>query len=117
MTYELITSPVDARALVRSTLGHLRPELVDSAVLLTSEVTTYALLHSLDHVGLAVDVQHGAVRVEVQDGDALNVLEDAEFGRGEPDELRRVILERVATTWGVESRERGKAAIWFTLAL
>jgi hypothetical protein len=39
-----ITTPIDSRNLVRQALGQFSSGVVDTAVLLTSEIATYALL-------------------------------------------------------------------------
>jgi hypothetical protein len=111
-----ISSPIESRTLVRQTFGQYSTEVVDSAVLLTSEIATYALLRSLDEVVLAVDVRPDHVRVEVQDGDGLIGLQPLEPERDTASAFGSLILERLASGWGIERRDFGKAVVWFTLA-
>jgi hypothetical protein len=110
-----ITTALDSRNLVRQALGHFSSGVVDTAVLLTSEIATYALLRSLDEVVLAVDVQPDQVRVEVQDGDDLIGVDALGSERTTANAFGRLILERLASTWGIE-RRNGRSTVWFTLA-
>lgn len=111
-----ITTPIDSRNLVRQALGQFSSGVVDTAVLLTSEIATYALLRSADEVVLAVDVQPNQIRVEVQDGDGLIGVEPPGSERTPANAFGRLIIERLASAWGIERRELGNATVWFTLA-
>jgi hypothetical protein len=71
---------------------------------------------SADEVVLAVDVQPNQIRVEVQDGDGLIGVEPPGSERTTANAFGRLIIERLASAWGIERRELGNATVWFTLA-
>ncbi|MEV4435989.1 SpoIIE family protein phosphatase [Streptomyces sp. NPDC049555] len=111
-----------ARAFVRDTLqGWGFPDVIDDAVVLTSELVTNAVVHA----GTAAEVQcirsDGGVRVEVSDryperelpvhtpGRATGGL-DREGGRG------LLLCSAIAARWGVEYTAARKT-VWFCLDL
>ena len=83
--------------------------------LLTSEVVTNAMVHARSGPQLAVEVKDDAVRVAVRDASPqlpvrrLNRLDDLS-GRGV------VIVEELATAWGVERERNGAKRVWFEVA-
>ncbi|MFB7281233.1 SpoIIE family protein phosphatase [Streptomyces hydrogenans] len=110
-----------ARAFVRDTLqGWGHPELVDDAVVLTSELVTNAVVHA----GTAADVlclrSEGSVRVEVADrypereipvqGGRTIASPDRENGRG------LLLCAALADRWGVDYSPTRKH-VWFHLDL
>lgn len=104
-----------ARALVRqvSREAGLSDDVVDSAVLLTSEAVTNAVLHAGTPVDVVVQVDASMARVEIYDGDpALPVVVRAGplavSGRG----LR--MIEALAEAWGVQQSGGGKC-LWFEI--
>ncbi|MDX3072542.1 SpoIIE family protein phosphatase [Streptomyces sp. MI02-7b] len=114
-------SVATARAFVRDTLqGWGFAEVVDDAVVLTSELVTNAVVHA----GTAADVQclryESAVRIEVADRyperelplhDAKRQIHpDHEGGRG------LLLCSALATRWGVEYTPANKH-VWFHLDL
>jgi len=105
-----------ARALVARLLSPAAPaSVVETAVLLTSELTTNAVLHAQGQVVVRVEVAGQLVRVEVTDHStrtpALRVPRlDASGGRG------LVLVEALSTRWGSRFVRGGKA-VWFELSL
>lgn len=105
-----------ARALVARLLApHAPAPVVETAVLLTSELTTNAVLHARGEVVVRVEVAGRQVRVEVTDrssqAPALRVPRlDAAGGRG------LVLVEALSSRWGTRLVRGGKA-VWFELAL
>ncbi len=111
------TSVGAARRFVRDVLKTRRVDdgVVDTVELLTSEVVTNAIVHARSGPQLAVEVNDGVVRVAVRDlGPGLPVrrlgrLDDLS-GRGV------VIVEELATAWGVERERNGGKRVWFEVA-
>jgi serine phosphatase RsbU (regulator of sigma subunit)/anti-sigma regulatory factor (Ser/Thr protein kinase) len=105
----------DARRAV-DRLGHrngLDADLVEAAVLLTSELVTNAIVHGRSDARLKVTATARSVRVEVaDDNDRIPVLQthddEALSGRGVS------LLELMASSWGVEEAGIGKV-VWFCL--
>ena len=85
------------------------------AELLTSEVVTNAIVHGQSGPQLAVTVDECVVRVAVQDRSPavpvrrLAHLDDVS-GRGV------VIVEEMASAWGVERARNGAKRVWFEVA-
>jgi anti-sigma regulatory factor (Ser/Thr protein kinase) len=112
------TSPGEARRFVGDVLRHrglARTEVVEAAVLLTSELVTNAVLHAADGtINVDVDLDLTAVRVEVADASEERpaprvAAPDDTSGRG------LHLVEAMARAWGVERpREDGKV-VWFEL--
>jgi anti-sigma regulatory factor (Ser/Thr protein kinase) len=107
-------SVADAREFTRSCLASARAtrETVDRAVLLVSELVTNAVVHAACDVRLRV-TPGSPVRVEVHDGNPeppqARGRERLEVGG-----LGLVIVESVASRWGVEPQQTGKV-VWFEL--
>ena len=90
-------------------------ELVEDAGLLVTELVTNSLLHTHSPVGLKLLVRDGMFRAEVSDDDVATPEVrpadlDAATGRG------MLIVDRLASTWGVEVATGGKT-VWFELPL
>ena len=106
------TTPGAARRLVRSFLeGCGLHDLVEIAVLLTSEVVTNSLLHAPGDIGLRAARRDDMVRIEVYDRNptpARLVAQPDERGRG----LQIVAAE--ADGWGSEPLI-GCKVTWFEL--
>lgn len=91
-----------------------RAELVDTALLLVSELVTNALLHAASGVTLVVVVEDEGAVVEVHDQSPVFPAVrryglDAATGRG------LLLVEDLASEWDVEATESGKK-VWFRLA-
>jgi anti-sigma regulatory factor (Ser/Thr protein kinase) len=106
-------SPSAARRWLADQLVGYPESMVADAALLVSEVVTNAVLHAGTTIEVAVHAREG-VRVEVADGstvapNAKGYVAEASTGRG------LMLLEAMATAWGVEVRPSGKV-VWFDMA-
>jgi anti-sigma regulatory factor (Ser/Thr protein kinase) len=104
-----------ARRFTRAALGRhdVEPRLIDTAMLLVSELATNAIVHAASTLKLRIDVGDD-IRVEVCDTDeAPPVAGDAalegESGRG------LAIVTTLADDWSWSPRGDGKV-VWFSLA-
>ena len=108
------TSVGAARRFVRDVLKTRRVDdgVVSTVELLTSEVVTNAIIHARSGPQLAVEVGEDVVRVAVRDlSPALPVRQPAR-----PDDLSGrgvVIVEELASAWGVERERNGAKRVWF----
>ena len=111
------TSVGAARRFVRDVL---KTRQVDDSVvtvveLLTSEVVTNAIIHARSGPQLAVELHENRVRVAVRDlSPEIPVrrrghVEDT-TGRGV------IIVEELATAWGVDRERNGTKRVWFEVA-
>ena len=103
-----------ARRWLAEQLADSEVDLAETALLLTSEIVTNAVLHARTPIDVAVQVAPGRVRIEVADrSPVLPVTKhyhtSAETGRG------LVLLEALASDWGVEAAPGGKV-VWFDIA-
>jgi anti-sigma regulatory factor (Ser/Thr protein kinase) len=111
------TSVGAARRFVRDVLmsRQVANPVVDTVELLTSEVVTNAIIHGRSGPLLAVDVNECVIRVAVADvSPELPVrrhggLDDVS-GRGV------LIVEELASAWGVERERNGSKRVWFEVA-
>jgi hypothetical protein len=109
-------APAEARRYVRSAIRSWGVSAdPDTAMLLTSELVTNAIMHTSGPVRLFVTCSCGHLRVYVHDGSrdwAVPdvVSPDAEYGRG------LMLVAGLATDWGCYRTSAGKA-VYFTLAL
>ena len=122
MTYETgATFPAErrsagtARRFVARQLSEWgREDLMDTAVLLVSELVTNAVLHAGGPVDLTLRLSGSRLRVEVGDRDPRPPLrvrysEHSSTGRG------LLLVDRAVDRWGVERRPAGKT-VWFELS-
>lgn len=103
----------EARRFVSELLEDRHHDVVDAAVLLTSEVVSNAVLHGRSGPTVTVELTPDRVRVEVSDASPVLPVRkhyglEATTGRG------LMLLETIATAWGAEPLERGKR-VWFDL--
>ncbi|MHB8670830.1 MAG: ATP-binding protein [Acidimicrobiales bacterium] len=108
--------PVSASA-ARRFVGAAVAELdvpVDAAIaeLLTSELVTNAIVHARTTIDLSVGVEDGSVVIRVGDASPnVPVLQkpapDSPSGRG------LGLVDRLATSWGIEARPDGGKVVWF----
>jgi anti-sigma regulatory factor (Ser/Thr protein kinase) len=97
-------------------LGALPQDVIDDAVLATSEVVTNAILHGEGPVAVTVGHEGGVVRVEVTDAGASVPL--PRQGHDDEDDGGRGlwIVDCLATRWGVLPRGPGPGkTVWFEL--
>ena len=111
-----VTTPAAARRFVRIALESVEadPVVIETAELLTTELVTNAVVHVGCKSQLSIRVGGGSVRVEVTDpDDRLPTMAapdpDAIGGRG------LIIVNGLASAWGVERADGGKA-VWFELS-
>jgi anti-sigma regulatory factor (Ser/Thr protein kinase) len=107
----------EARSFVRDVLAETDApaDLVDSAVLLVSELATNVTLHARTHLQVSVRVDESDLWAEVKDWDshvpqACHIPTDATSGRG------LELLDILASHWGIRRDADGKV-VWFRLHL
>ena len=112
-----VTTPAAARRFVRAALESVEadPLVIETAQLLTDELVTNAIVHAHSKSYLFIRAAKGAVRVEVTDPDdrlpAMTAPDnDALGGRG------LVIVNGLASAWGVERTSEGGKTVWFELS-
>jgi anti-sigma regulatory factor (Ser/Thr protein kinase) len=105
-----------ARHFVRQLLGTFPRDLVATAELLTSEVVTNALVHAANEAVLTVELDCDHLRVEVLDADEKTDLVPRSVGSASEHGRGLAIVDALASSWGVESRDAGKA-VWFEIVL
>lgn len=93
----------------------VEPDVCQTAVLLTSEVVTNALVHARSEARLGLVVGEGSLRVEVGDDSperpAVSDVEvDAASGRG------LWLVDKLAVEWGVSDGETTGKVVWFELS-
>jgi anti-sigma regulatory factor (Ser/Thr protein kinase) len=105
----------ETRVFVRDVLAETdaSPDLVDSAVLLVSELTTNAALHARTDVQVTVRFDAHRLWAEVKDWNTrmpqpCHTPPDATSGRG------LQLVEALAARWGAE-RDRDGKRVWFVL--
>lgn len=106
-----------ARRFVRDVLISRRvaDEVIATVELLTSEVVTNAILHGRAGTSLVVEMGDGVVRVCVHDMSPEVPVRritrpDAPSGRGV------VIVDELASAWGVKPERGGGKQVWFEVA-
>lgn len=98
---------------MRAACASYHPDLVEDAVLLVSEVVTNAVKYGKAPVRLSIDCGPAGIVVAVEDGNPA-------LPRPRRNDHRRhsgrglVLLQRLATDWGVRLTDRGKQ-VWFRL--
>jgi anti-sigma regulatory factor (Ser/Thr protein kinase) len=102
-----------ARDSIQQALAGVDPTVVESVVLMVSELTTNAILHARTEFTLEIETSADELRVTVSDagpGDpALKTpARETTTGRG------LQIVERLADQWGIADGSPGKA-VWFVV--
>src|SRR5215218_5493470 len=109
------TAARDGRAFLREVCGRWGMQgLADPAALLASELVTLAVVHAGTALELRVELLGSRLRVAVHDQDPslLGLL----AAREETDRrLGLLIVDQVATAWGVRQEETGGKTVWCTL--
>lgn len=108
-----VHNAADARAWVTGVLDECAESLIATAVLLTSELVTNAMVHGSPPVELAVSTEPEVIKVAVTDGAVsrpimLNAGPSDIHGRG------IAIVAALADAWGVAERHGGKT-VWFAI--
>lgn len=110
------SAPARARQFVAAVLegGEGREDLIEVAVLLTSELVTNAVVHAGGPVKVGLDRPGARVRVSVSDGSSVaprlrDAAFDSESGRG------IFLVDQLAHSWGVDAHAAGKT-VWFELS-
>lgn len=111
------TSVGAARRFVRDVLmsRQVADEVVGTVELLTSEVVTNAILHGRAGPRLVVEVGPGVVRVGVHDMSPAPPVRR----RARPDDVSGrgvMIVDELASAWGVEAGDDGGKRVWFEVA-
>ncbi len=116
-------TPAAARALVRSVLEEARLDsLVNEALLLTTELSTNAVVHAGTELDVEVAADHSGLTVTVTDfapgpveelavgphNEQNDIGEVAERGRG------LLLVDHFASRWGTVHQDSGKG-VWFRL--
>jgi anti-sigma regulatory factor (Ser/Thr protein kinase) len=112
--------PTAARAgreFVREVCGRWGLErLDDPATLLASELVTNAVLHARTALELRVELRRSRLQLAVTDQDPdLTRVQAARDGTGRG--LGLLVVDRVATAWGVRHDKAGGKVVWCTLEL
>ena len=112
-----VTTPAAARRFVRAALESVEtdPVVIETAELLTDELVTNAIVHAHCKSYLFIRAVKGLVRVEVTDPDdqlpSMAIPDtDAVGGRG------LVIVNGLASAWGVQRSNEGGKTVWFELS-
>ena len=107
-------APSIARESVRAACRSRFPNLVDDAMLLTSEVVTNAVKHGGAPVRLSIECDGSGIVVAVDDS-------NPELPKTRRTDNRRhsgrglLLVQRLAADWGVRQTKGGKR-VWFRLA-
>lgn len=112
-----MNAPRNARRLVTDALEGLDLETVETAVLVTSELTTNAVAHSAGPFALKIFRDDRILRIEVSDSSpSLPTVQPTSVLRGGGRGLS--IVEQIAQSWGVvtESTRPGKT-VWCEIAI
>ena len=91
----------------------LDDDLCDTAVLLTSEVVTNAVLHGRSPSCLSVAASELGVRVEVEDDSSRWPVQRQQGDSAALDGRGILLLETIATSWGVLPGHAGGKVVWF----
>jgi PAS domain S-box-containing protein len=91
-----------------------RADLVDTAVLLVSELVTNALLHAGTDIGLTGSVGPDGLHVGVSDG-SRHLPSRREYGPASGTGRGLLMLESMVDEWGVTQNRTGKT-VWFRVS-
>lgn len=108
------TSPRQARRFVTEALNEWNcAAVLDTVALLTSELVTNAVVHAKGTPQIVVQATEHQLRIEVHDQEHTSPVRRAPDASG-PGGRGLLLLDELATEWGVEPRPGGKA-VWFTV--
>ncbi|MCU1490977.1 MAG: ATP-binding region ATPase domain protein [Acidimicrobiaceae bacterium] len=109
-------APREAREVVRNLLVDRPADVVEVAILLTSELVTNAVVHTHNAARMEAATEDDMLRVRIADCDSsLPELMPESFGRGNGRGI--AIIDALATAWGVERRGPVGKSVWFELSL
>jgi anti-sigma regulatory factor (Ser/Thr protein kinase) len=101
-----------ARQLVTDTLVVLqRPDLIDDATLVVSELIANGVLHARTELSLSVDAAGDGIRVSVADGSSV-VPQWMPSGLGATSGRGLMLVDRLSSAWGVTSVAGGGKVVW-----
>jgi anti-sigma regulatory factor (Ser/Thr protein kinase) len=106
-----------ARQMLREIEQRLPAQAFNDALLATSELVANAVLHGRPEFVLRIELRPGVLHVAVTD--AAPEVPRLPAGSADPGQANGrglLIVNEVATRWGVTSRPRGKD-VWFDLDL
>jgi anti-sigma regulatory factor (Ser/Thr protein kinase) len=103
-------APGQARALLREHADGLDRDLLDTAVLLISELVTNAVLHGTGEIRLLIDIGGSNARFAVSDEGTGTPVVRPDPGPDGGWGLR--LVGELATRWGVRE---GRTYVWFEL--
>ncbi len=107
-------SPGMAREFLKSaTCSVHHSELVDDALLLTSELVTNSVLHGGPPLVVAVDCDGERLQVKVRDG-SRESPEPRVADRGDESGRGLALVAAVSDDWGVDQEDDGKY-VWFVI--
>ncbi|HEX6683722.1 MAG TPA: SpoIIE family protein phosphatase [Candidatus Limnocylindrales bacterium] len=110
-------APAAARALVRSTLeGTHLSDLIDEALLLTTELATNVVVHAGGNVELEVITDRDGVIVTVEDERPGTISVPAVQEMHSDGGFGLLLVQHFCTRWGISHSNGGKA-VWFRLDL
>jgi anti-sigma regulatory factor (Ser/Thr protein kinase) len=110
------TAPRLARTAVRRALADLDADVVERAMLLTSELVTNGVLHAGTPLALTLRTDGDSLRVEVEDRDRTLPAPVPEEQSGPHGGFGLHIVERLAANWGCAPLDDGKT-VWFEMPL
>lgn len=110
------TAPRLARTAVSRALGDLEKDVVERAMLLTSELVTNGVLHAATPLTLTLRTDGDALRVEVEDRDRTLPVPVPEEQNGPHGGFGLHIVDRLAANWGCAPLDNGKS-VWFEMPL
>jgi serine phosphatase RsbU (regulator of sigma subunit)/anti-sigma regulatory factor (Ser/Thr protein kinase) len=115
-------TPAAARAVVRAALTEVQlTELIDEAMLLTTELSTNGVLHAGTDIDLEVAVDDDGIVITVTDfADRSPTASLPSLTVDIPDEMSEsgrglLLVDRFAASWGVVHHDFGKG-VWFRLS-
>ncbi|HEX6247862.1 MAG TPA: ATP-binding protein, partial [Nocardioidaceae bacterium] len=104
-----------ARRMIRECLEAAgRPDLVETAQLLVSEIVTNALVHAGTPIDVGFSFVDGGLRIEVTDG-SPHAPAPRDYGPSAGTGRGLMLLEEMVDEWGVTPDDPGKT-VWFQIA-
>ena len=105
-----------ARRFVAGELSDVDPRLLESIVLMVSELAANSVRHAQSAFRVAVDRAAKTVRIDVHDEGAGRPLMRSP-GPHEPSGRGLRIVDALSDEWGFVEHARGGKSVWFTVGL